>query len=55
MASRLQEFLYNNVEEAYDVTDLAIISRDLLPTPVDQAFDQRRRLLFVVRDDGDRS
>ena len=49
---QIQEFLYNNVEEAYEVTDLAIISRDLLPTPVDQAYDQRRRLLFVVRDDG---
>ncbi len=49
---QVQEFLYNDVEAAYQVTDLTIISRQLLPTPVDQAFDQRRRLLFVVRADG---
>ena len=49
---QIQEFLFNNIEAAYQVTDLTIISRQLLPTPVDQSFDQKRRLLFVVRADG---
>lgn len=49
---QVQEFLYTDVEAAYQVTDLALISRHLIPTPIDQDFDQRRRLLFLVRDDG---
>ncbi len=49
---QVQEFLYTDVEQAYQVTDLALVSRHILPVPVDMDFDQRRRLLFVVRADG---
>ena len=46
------EFLYTDVEQAYQSTDLAIVSHHLIVNPVDQDFDQKRRLVFVVREDG---
>lgn len=49
---QIQEFLYTEVEQAYQVTDLALVSRHIIPTPADMDFDQRRRLLFLVREDG---
>ncbi|MCB1556562.1 MAG: hypothetical protein KDJ15_04525 [Alphaproteobacteria bacterium] len=49
---QIQEFLYTDIEQAYQTTDLALVSRHILPTPVDQDFNQKRRILFVVRDDG---
>ena len=48
----LREFIYTNIEEAYRATDLALLSHHIITTPVDQDFDQRRRLLFLVRADG---
>lgn len=49
---QIEEFLYTDIEQAYQTTDLALVSRHILPTPIDQDFDQKRRLLFVVREDG---
>ena len=49
---QIQEFLYTDVEQAYQTTDLALVSRHILPVPADMDFDQRQRLLFVVREDG---
>lgn len=49
---QIQEFLYTDIEQAYQVTDLALVSKHILPTPADMDFDQRQRLLFVVREDG---
>jgi hypothetical protein len=49
---QIQEFLYTDLEQAYQATDLAIVSRHIVPVPADQDFDQRRRLLFMVREDG---
>jgi hypothetical protein len=49
---QIQEFLYTDLEQAYQTTDLALVSRHILPVPVDMDFDQRQRLLFVVREDG---
>jgi len=49
---QIQEFLYTDLEQAYQTTDLALVSRHILPTPVDMDFNQRQRLLFVVRADG---
>ncbi|MCM2343312.1 MAG: hypothetical protein NDJ24_01980 [Alphaproteobacteria bacterium] len=49
---QIQEFLYTDVEQAYQVTDLALVSRHIVPIPLDMDFDQRRRLLFLVREDG---
>jgi len=48
----LREFVYTDVEQAYQSTDLALLSRHVIENPIDQDFDQRRRLLFIVRADG---
>ncbi len=48
----IQEFIYTDLEQAYQSTDLALLSRHLIIDPVDQDYDQRRRLLFLVRADG---
>jgi hypothetical protein len=48
----LREFIYTDIEQAYRSTDLALLSRHIIATPIDQDFDQRRRLLFLVRTDG---
>lgn len=48
----IHEFLYTDVEQAYSSTDLSLLSRHVIGTPVDQDYDQRRRLLFLVRMDG---
>lgn len=50
--NEIREFLYTDVEQAYQATDLALVSRHILGRPVDQDFDALRRLLFIVRDDG---
>jgi len=48
----IREFLYTDIEQAYQATDLALLSRHLIEKPVDQDFDALRRLLFIVREDG---
>lgn len=48
----LREFVYTDIEQAYQATDLALLSRHIIDQPVDQDFDQRRRLLMIVRADG---
>jgi hypothetical protein len=48
----IREFIYTDLEQAYQSTDLALLSRHLIIDPVDQDFDSRRRLLFMVRGDG---
>jgi hypothetical protein len=49
---QIQEFLYTDIEQAYQSTDLALLSKHLIRDPVDQDYDQRRRLLVLVRGDG---
>jgi len=46
------EFLYTDLEAAYVSTDLALLSRHVVQQPMDQDYDQGKRLLFVVREDG---
>jgi hypothetical protein len=48
----IQEFLYTDIEQAYRSTDLALLSRHVIAAPVDQDYDSKRRLLFIVREDG---
>lgn len=48
----IQEFLYTDLEQAYKSTDLALLSRHIVDDPVDMDYDQRRRLLYLVRGDG---
>lgn len=48
----LREFLYTDVEQAYQATDLSLLARHIISDPVDQGFDKRNRLLHVVMNDG---
>lgn len=48
----IHEFLYTDIEQAYRSTDLALLSRHIIKTPVDQDYDQKKRLLHIVREDG---
>lgn len=48
----IREFLYTDLEQAYQATDLALLSRHIIEKPIDQDFDALRRLLFIVREDG---
>jgi hypothetical protein len=49
---QIEEFLYTQLEAAYQVTDLALVSRHIVPVPSDMDFDQKNRLLYLVREDG---
>lgn len=48
----LREFLFTDVEQAYQATDLATLARHLINTPVDQDFDKSQRLFHMVMADG---
>ncbi|HEX9703095.1 MAG TPA: hypothetical protein VGA19_09595, partial [Rhodospirillales bacterium] len=48
----LREFLFTDVEQAYQATDLATLARHLIEAPVDQDFDTSRRLFFLVMESG---
>lgn len=48
----IREFLYTDIEQAYQATDIALLSRHIIVDPVDQDFDASRRLLFIIRADG---
>ncbi len=48
----IHEYLYTDLEAAYSSTDLALLSRHVVENPIDQDYDQKNRLLFVVRGDG---
>lgn len=49
---QIQEFLYTDLEQAYKSTDLALLSRHMIDDPLDMDYDQKRRLLYLVRGDG---
>ncbi len=51
-AQEIHEFLYTDLEQAYQSSDLGLLSRHVVGRPIDQDYDQKNRLLFVVRDDG---
>lgn len=48
----IQEFLYTDIEQAYRSTDIALLARHMIVNPVDQDYDQKNRLLYVLRGDG---
>ncbi len=48
----IHEFLYTDLEQAYSSNDIALLSGGIIDNAVDQDYDQKRRLLFVVRGDG---
>lgn len=48
----IREFLYTDVEQAYQASDLTVLAGDLITGAIDQDFDPKRRLLFVVLENG---
>ncbi|MDX1541475.1 MAG: hypothetical protein R3349_08740, partial [Geminicoccaceae bacterium] len=48
----LREFLFSDTELAYQSADLALLARHLILDPVDQVFDQRRRLFLIAMANG---
>lgn len=48
----LIEYVFTNIDTAYQAQDLAVRARHVLVSPVDLAFDAKRRLLIVVNGDG---
>lgn len=50
--SQVREFLYTDVEAAYQANDLTVLASHLVDRPVDMDFDKTNRLLHVVNADG---
>ncbi len=48
----LREFVYTDVEQAYQSNDLALLAQHIIADPVDQAFDKKNRLLHLVLSNG---
>jgi hypothetical protein len=48
----LREFLYTDVEQAYQSNDLAMLAKHVMNRPVDQDYDSSRRLYYIVMGDG---
>ncbi|WP_424811459.1 hypothetical protein [Roseococcus sp. YIM B11640] len=48
----VHEFSYTDVQQAYQSNDLGMIASHLMRGPVSMAYDQTRRLLHVVMEDG---
>ncbi|HEY7610404.1 MAG TPA: hypothetical protein VIF14_14310 [Alphaproteobacteria bacterium] len=48
----LREFLFADVEQAYQSNDLAVLAHHLMTGAIDQDYDARRRLFHVVMQDG---
>jgi hypothetical protein len=48
----IREFLFVDTEQAYQAADLALLARHLIRDPVDQDFDQARRLFLIAMADG---
>lgn len=48
----LREFLYTDLEQAYQANDLALVARHFIHHPVDQCFDPVQRILYLPLQDG---
>lgn len=48
----VREFLFADIEQAYQATDLSLLSSHLIATPVDQAYDKHHRQAYLVMGDG---
>ena len=49
---QLREFLYADVEQAYQAKDLTILSNDIIASPRDISFDANECVLYIVLEDG---
>ena len=48
----LREFLFTDMEQAYQSNDLAMLAGHIVKNPIDQAFMKNTRLLYQVMEDG---
>lgn len=48
----LRQFLYTDIEQAYQATDIALFARHFVIDPVDQCFDPLQRILYLPLADG---
>lgn len=48
----VHEFTYTDVQQAYQSNDLGMVAQHIIRNPVAMAYDQARRLLHVVMEDG---
>lgn len=48
----IREFLFADIEQAYQATDLSLLSSHLINYPQDQAYDKHNRQAYIVMSDG---
>lgn len=48
----IREFLFSDIEQAYQAEDLALLSPHLINFPIDAEYDSKSRLLYIVMIDG---
>lgn len=51
--TQLREFLYTDVEQAYQAKDLTLMSNDIIKKPVDCTYHQNECVLYIVMEDGE--
>lgn len=49
----LREFVFTDIEQAYQAGDLAMLARHMVATPIDQDYDKARRNLHMVMANGE--
>ncbi len=49
---QLREFLFSDVEQAYQGKDLCLMAPDIMQKPIDYAFDKHNSVLYVVLENG---
>ena len=48
----IREFLFSDLEGIYQATDLSLLSRHLIQTPLDMAYDKYERQAYIVMNNG---
>lgn len=48
----IREFLFADIEQAYQATDLSLLAGHLINNPCDQAYDKHNRQAYIVMGDG---
>ncbi|MBP5160587.1 MAG: hypothetical protein ILP11_00855 [Alphaproteobacteria bacterium] len=52
LGTDIREFLFQDLEQAYQAKDLSLLSHHLIKQPVDLSYDDMRRLVYIVMADG---
>jgi len=48
----IREFLFADIEQAYQATDLSLLANHLIKDPCDQAYDKYNRQAYIIMSDG---